>query len=185
MRRLTLRGGEEAGLQARIFARLDRRLSRNTDRPLALALSGGGDSVALLRLATEWGRLRGRRIVALTVDHGLNPDSAVWSAFAERTARAAGADWRGLRWAGDKPTTGLTAAARAARHGLIAEAARAAGARVVLFAHTADDIAEAELMRREGANLGRVREWAPSPAWPQGRGLMPVSYTHLTLPTKA
>ena len=172
MRRLTLRGGEEAGLQARIFARLDRRLSRNTDRPLALALSGGGDSVALLRLATDWGRSRGRRIVALTVDHGLNPDSAVWSAFAERTARAAGADWRGLAWAGDKPTTGLTAAARAARHGLIAKAARAAGARVVLFAHTADDIAEAELMRREGANLGRVREWAPSPVWPQGRGLM-------------
>jgi len=42
----------------------------------------------------------------------------------------------------------------------------------VLFAHTADDIAEAGLMRAEGSNLGRLRDWSPSPAWPQGRGLM-------------
>jgi len=40
------------------------------------------------------------------------------------------------------------------------------------MAHTADDAAEADLMRAEGSTLGRVREWAPSPAWPEGRGLM-------------
>ena len=51
-------------------------------------------------------------------------------------------------------------------------AAAAAGARVVLFAHTADDAAESEWMRREGSPLGRLREWSPSPAWPEGRGLM-------------
>ena len=159
-------------LSARVFARLDRRLSRDVERPVALALSGGGDSIALLRLACDWARRRGRTILALSVDHGLNPDSAAWSDFAEGAARAAGADWRGLRWTGEKPTSGLTAAARAARHGLIAEAASAAGARVVLFAHTADDVVEADLMRAQGATLGRVREWSPSPVWPQGRGLM-------------
>lgn len=159
-------------LTARAFARLDARLTTETGRPLALALSGGGDSVALLRLATDWARARGRSVLALTVDHRLNPDSSGWTAFAAEAARAAGADWRGLSWDGDKPKTGLTAAARAARHGLVAQAAREAGARVVLFAHTADDIAEADLMRSEGSTLGRVREWSPSPAWPQGRGLM-------------
>jgi len=135
-------------------------------------LSGGGDSVALLRLAAGWARDRGRRLLVLSVDHGLSPDSAAWSAFAREAAIAAGAEWRGLVWTGPKPATGLPAAARAARHRLIADAARAAGARVVLFAHTADDEAEGEWMRREGSTLGRLREWSPSPAWPEGRGLM-------------
>jgi tRNA(Ile)-lysidine synthase len=27
-------------------------------------------------------------------------------------------------------------------------------------------------MRAEGSTLGRLREWTPSPVWPQGRGLM-------------
>jgi tRNA(Ile)-lysidine synthase len=169
VRRLT---SDPGGLAERVFARLDARLSRNLERPVALALSGGGDSIALLRLAAEWAGARGRRLLALSVDHGLNPDSGRWNGFARQAAMTAGADWRGLRWEGDKPRTGLTAAARSARHRLIAEAARAAGARVVLFAHTADDIAEADLMRREGATLGRVREWSPSPVWPEGRGLM-------------
>jgi tRNA(Ile)-lysidine synthase len=55
---------------------------------------------------------------------------------------------------------------------MIAEAARAAGARVVLLAHTADDVAEADWMRARGSTLGRVRDWSPSPVWPEGRGLM-------------
>lgn len=154
------------------FRQLDARLERGTSRPVALALSGGGDSIALLRIAADWTRANGRRLLALTVDHGLNPDSGRWADMAERAARAAGADWRGLVWTGDKPATGLAAAARRARHALIAEAARQAGARVVLFGHTLDDVLEGEAMRAEGVPLGRLRPWAPSPAWPQGRGLM-------------
>lgn len=157
---------------ARTFAIFDARLQHDVSHPVALALSGGGDSVALLGLAADWARLRGRRLLALTVDHGLQAESADWSRFAARAAADAGADWRGLVWSGDKPAAGITAAARSARHALLADAARQAGARVILLAHTADDIAEADWMRAEGSTLGQVREWSPSPAWPQGRGLM-------------
>jgi len=83
-----------------------------------------------------------------------------------------GADWTLRRWDGDKPATGLPAAARRARHALIADAAREAGARVILFGHTADDVAEGDWMRVRGSTLGDLREWSPSPAWPGGRGLM-------------
>ena len=167
-----MRGLTPETLEARVHARLDARLERDTDRPLALALSGGGDSMALLGLTAAWAARAGRRVVAITVDHGLSPDSSAWSGLCERAARAVGADWVERRWNGEKPITGIPAAARAARHALIAEAARAAGARVVLFAHTADDIAESEWMRARGSTLGTLREWSPSPAWPEGRGLM-------------
>ena len=165
-------GTDQAGLAARLYARLDQRLSHHVDHPVALALSGGGDSIALLRLAAGWARARGRRLLALTVDHQLQAASADWTAFAAEAARAQGADWIGLDWRGDKPKTGVTAAARLARHRLIANAARDAGARVVLFAHNADDIAEADWMRAQGSTLGRLRDWTPSPVWPEGRGLM-------------
>lgn len=165
---------EEGGdaFAARVAGRLDRRLSHDDPAPVALALSGGGDSLALLLTAARWATARGRPLLALTVDHRLQPESAAWSRFAAEAARAAGADWRGLAWDGPKPAKGLTAAARTARHRLIADAAREAGARVVLTGHTADDIAEADWMRERGATLGRLREWSPSPVWPEGRGLM-------------
>lgn len=158
-------------LQARVRPILDRRLSRDIDAPLAVALSGGGDSLALLSLAVDWARTHGRRLLVLTVDHRVQADSARWTAFARDAATRFGADWRGLVWGDAKPSTGLQAAARDARHALIADAAREAGAGVVLFGHTRDDVREAELMRAEGSTLGRVREWSPSPAWPQGRGV--------------
>lgn len=170
--RLTTDPAGLAGLEARVGERLDARLSPDTTAPVALALSGGGDSMALLLIAARWARARGRALLALTVDHRLNPESAAWTRFAAEAARAAGASWRGLIWDEPKPASGLTAAARGARHRLIAEAAREAGARVVLFAHTADDIAEADWMRAGGTTLGRLREWSPSPVWPEGRGLM-------------
>jgi tRNA(Ile)-lysidine synthase len=152
-------------------AALDRRLAADATTPLAVGFSGGGDSLALLILTLEWARAHGRRVVSLTVDHQLNPASAGWTADAVAKAAGLGATARALAWTGDKPRAGLPAAARAARHALLAEAARAAGARVLLLGHTRDDLAEAAAMRAEGSTVSDPRGWAPSPAWPQGRGL--------------
>jgi len=151
---------------------LDARLARTLNQPLAVAFSGGGDSLAALIASLGWAKACGRPVVALHVDHGLQPQSRAWAAFAADTARRLGADFRGLAWEGDKPTRGLSAAARRARHALIAAAARAVGASVVVFGHTADDLAEAALMRAEGSSLGALGSWRPSPVWPEGRGVM-------------
>lgn len=150
---------------------LDRRLARGSDAPLAVALSGGGDSLALLILTLDWARTRNRAVHALVFDHGLHPGSAGWTVFAVAAAQRLGAQATALRWEGDKPSAGLPAAARAARHAALADAARRIGARVILMGHTADDRLEAAWMRREGGSVSDPAEWAPSPAWPQGRGV--------------
>ena len=150
---------------------LARRLNTAPGAPIAVGFSGGGDSLAALIVTKAWADRVGRPVLALCVDHGLQPQSADWTALAGETAARLGAGFQALRWEGEKPSRGLPAAARAARHRLIAEAAREAGARAVVLGHTADDGIEAEVMRGWGARMGWLREWSPSPVWPEGRGL--------------
>ncbi len=152
-------------------AALERRLDRAASAPVVLAFSGGGDSLALLIGARRWALAVGRPLLVVTVDHRLQADSAAWAAWCAGRARRFGLAHQVLRWDGEKPRAGVSAAARAARHGLLAAAARAAGARVILFGHTADDRLEARLMRQAGGSVPDPKEWAPSPVWPEGRGL--------------
>jgi tRNA(Ile)-lysidine synthase len=116
---------------------------------LLLAVSGGPDSVALMWLAARWrrGLSRGPRLVAVTVDHGLRAEAAREAREVKALARTLEVEHRTMRWNGAKPSTGVPAAARAARYRLLAQAARFAGARHVLTAHTRDDQAETLLMR--------------------------------------
>ena len=166
-------GPDQAGaaILARAGDAFARRLDPASPAPLAIGFSGGGDSLALLLAARAWTRAHGRPLLALTVDHGLNPESGAWTARAARTAAELGAGFRALNWNAAKPAAGLPAAARRARHALLAEAARQAGASVLLLGHTHDDVREAVWMRSQGSSVGAPREWAPSPAWPEGRGV--------------
>lgn len=152
-----------------VRAALDRRLDLTSAAPLAVGFSGGGDSLFLLKTVLDWARPHGRPVLALVVDHQLQSDSGRWTTHAMAKARALGADAHALIWTGDKPKTGLPAAARRARHALLAGAVRAAGAKVLLLGHTASDLAEGAVMRAEGSSVSDPREWTPSPVWPEGR----------------
>lgn len=157
------------GLTQAVTSVLDRRLLANSDQPLAVALSGGGDSVALTLMASSWAKAHSRRLLILTVDHGLNPASAQWTQSCQALAGRIGADFQALTWTGPKPQAGLPAAARLARHRLLANAARDGGASVILMGHTASDTVEAAAMRRAGSTTPDPQVWAPSPVWPEGR----------------
>jgi tRNA(Ile)-lysidine synthase len=150
---------------------LERRLDAASRAPIAVAFSGGGDSLTLLLAARAFAQMCGRPLVALHVDHGLQTPSKAWADAAERTAGRLRATFVRLAWSGDKPDAGLPAAARRARHQLIAEEARRMGASVVLFGHTLDDQLENALMRGSGVRVGTLREWSPSPVWPEGRAV--------------
>jgi tRNA(Ile)-lysidine synthase len=116
---------------------------------ILLAVSGGPDSMALMWLATRWRKAlaRGPDLLAVTVDHGLRPEAAREAHEVKRLARQLGMPHRTLRWSGEKPGSGLPAAARAARYRLLARVARQSGASHILTAHTRDDQAETLLMR--------------------------------------
>lgn len=118
-------------------------------RPLlAVAVSGGPDSLALARLAADWARARRGRVVALTVDHGLRPGSAAEARRVGRWMKRAGIAHAILRWTGPKPRANIQALARDARYRLLSEACRRRGALHLLLGHQRDDQAETVLLRR-------------------------------------
>lgn len=117
---------------------------------MALAVSGGSDSTALMRLAADWARINhpGLKLSVLTVDHALRPEAAAEAACVGQWAAGLGLPHHVLHWTKQpKPATGLQAKARGARYGLMSDWCRGHGATALLTAHTLDDQAETVLMR--------------------------------------
>lgn len=112
-----------------------------------LAVSGGSDSIALMRLAAPLHKSGRSRIDVATVDHRLRAASREEAEFVGRAARELGLGHEILEWNGRKPETGIQEAARQARYFLLAEHASRIGAGAIVTAHTADDQAETVLMR--------------------------------------
>lgn len=118
-------------------------------RPLiAVATSGGPDSLALAILADRWARAQGGVAWAVTVDHRLRPESADEARQVGASLGARGIRHAILAWQGAKPATGLQAAAREARYRLLGEWCRAQGCLHLLTAHHREDQAETFLIRR-------------------------------------
>ncbi len=138
------------------FAQVMMRLGPFEERPhLAVAVSGGVDSLALAALTADWVAGKAGRLSVLSVDHGLRPEAAAeCRRVAEltrqlgRQAGLAAIDHHILVWDGAKPATGLMQAAREARYRLLADWCRAQGVLHLAVAHHADDLAETYLMRQ-------------------------------------
>jgi tRNA(Ile)-lysidine synthase len=142
---------------------------------VAIAVSGGSDSMALLLLAAEWARVSEAGVVALTVDHGLRAASADEAQQVAQWCAALDVEHHVLAWVGEKPKTGIQAAARVARYDLMSGWCKRNGFPVLLTAHTLDDQAETVLMRkaRTASAKSLAGIWAAT-AWDGVRVVRPL-----------
>lgn len=140
---------------------------------LGIALSGGGDSVALMALLADWAAPRGVTLAAATVDHGLRAASTGEAAAAGRLARDMGLSHDTLHWEHPARLRGnLQDAARRARLRLIAAWAAERGIGAVAFGHTLDDQAETVLLRlARGSGVDGLSAMAPR-RWHAGLWLL-------------
>ena len=114
---------------------------------LAVAVSGGADSLALAVLADAWARPRGGAVLALVVDHGLRAAAAEEARLTERLLASRGIAVRVLRLAGLAHGPALAERARIARYAALVAACAAAGALHLLVGHQAADQAETVALR--------------------------------------
>ncbi|MCF6302809.1 MAG: tRNA lysidine(34) synthetase TilS [Devosiaceae bacterium] len=127
---------------------------------IALAVSGGSDSLGLMVLVSHWvrGQAPSPDVYVYSLNHGLRAEAAAECQMVGEVARDLGFTFRDLLWRGKKPTSGFQAAARAARYRLIAKAMRQDNVGVVLSGHHIEDQAETVLMRiSSGSGLHGVR----------------------------
>ncbi|MGA3005892.1 MAG: tRNA lysidine(34) synthetase TilS [Acetobacteraceae bacterium] len=134
-------------LTAQFAAEMDR-LGPFEPRPrLAVAVSGGADSMALALLILAWASPRQAEVLTLTVDHGLRPESSAEADLTLRRLAALGLRGRKLHIPDLARGPGLAERARNARYDVLLQECVAEGIPHLLIGHHRGDQAETVMMR--------------------------------------
>ena len=119
---------------------------------LAVAVSGGADSLCLTLLADAYARAQGGTITAITVDHGLRAESATEATNVGEFLHARGIAHMILTPAHTRASNNRLNAARQWRYDALAEWCTSHHVLHCLLAHHADDQAETQLLHRARGN---------------------------------
>lgn len=117
---------------------------------ILVAVSGGSDSIGLLlslRAALVAGEGEGHELVAATIDHELRAESAGEAEAVAFHCKELSIPHEVFHWSGEKPQSGISAAAREARYRLLMDAADMLRADIIVTGHTFDDQMETIAMR--------------------------------------
>jgi tRNA(Ile)-lysidine synthase len=134
-------------IRAEEFKSVLETLQLRAHAPLALAVSGGPDSVALAICALRWAQTNNTKLIAFIVDHALRPQSGDEAAQTQKTLTQLGINSEILRWEHAPIVTRLHSTARKARYQLLTDACKKHGADTLMLAHQREDQAETILMR--------------------------------------
>jgi len=138
------------------------RLGVRLGEPLAVAVSGGADSVALLLLVAEH-----FDVTALTVDHGLRAAAATEVAQVAALCAARGIKHHTFVWEGEKPSGNIQAEAREARYSIMSIWCAENNVSFLATAHHMDDQAETVMLRlARGSGVYGLAGMAPTRALP-------------------
>jgi tRNA(Ile)-lysidine synthase len=114
---------------------------------IAVALSGGLDSSALLHLAHQYAHQHALTLYAFHVHHGLSANADAWLDHCERRCAALGAVFDARRITLQRSGNGTEEAARAARYAALGAMCAEHGVNLLLTAHHQDDQAETVLLQ--------------------------------------
>lgn len=145
---------------------------------LLVAVSGGGDSVALLHLLHRYAARRRIDLTVAHLDHALRRGSTLDSRFVDRLAASLDLPSVALRRdvrAARRKDESLEEAARRVRRAFLLETAGTTGADTIATGHTLDDQAETILMRlARGAGPAAIAAMAPSGPGPFVKPLLGI-----------
>ncbi|MCM1294228.1 MAG: tRNA lysidine(34) synthetase TilS [Muribaculaceae bacterium] len=117
-------------------------MGRYSGKRLAVAVSGGVDSICLL----HWMHELKMDMVCLHVNHGLRRAADTETQYVRDLCDKLGVPCHVFYWLDIKPTTGLEAAARTARYRMMTDWCHANNIDALVVAHQADDQIETFLM---------------------------------------
>lgn len=157
---------------------LDSLVGEKPLKTLGVAVSGGGDSVALLHWLADWADRRGRNIRAVTVDHGLRVEAVDEAGVVAQQCAELGVSHDTLHWTGWDGAGNLQDEARRARYRLMAEWAGEKDVADIALGHTLDDQAETVLMRlARGSGVDGLSAMSPERQSNGVRWLRPLLQT--------
>ncbi|MBT6034915.1 MAG: tRNA lysidine(34) synthetase TilS, partial [Kordiimonadaceae bacterium] len=139
--------GEPSSLSAEEFQNIISAMNLDAAQHIAVAVSGGGDSMALTLLLKNWCDERNIKLTALTVDHGLRDNSNAEASQVSKWLSELSIDHHILGWHGDKPTTNIQDQARKARYQLLGKWCADHDIKYLFLAHHREDQAETFLIR--------------------------------------
>ena len=114
---------------------------------LAIALSGGLDSSALLHLANAYARQHDIALFAFHIHHGISPNADAWLAHCEAECASLGVRFAARRVVLEKTRSGVEAAARKLRYAALGALCAEHGIGLMLTAHHLDDQADTVLLQ--------------------------------------
>ena len=121
---------------------------------VAVAVSGGSDSMALTLLLKDWCQINGVALVAFTVDHALRDEAAEEAKLVGRWLLDQGVEHHILTREGDKPSSGMQSFARSARYDLMRAACNERTIKFLFIGHQAEDQLETFVLRlSKGSSL--------------------------------